>query len=217
MTNLLVESVKQKIGAGYWWGGEGEYATPELLEQFIAWYGGKSHYYLSDGTSAEQWFGNRVYDCSGLIRQCLIEIGVISQESDISAQGFYYGFCSPITRDELKPGDLCFIQNDNGITHVAIYVGGGQIVEARGTKWGVVMDDLRSGFNVFGRLNLPLEVDEPEAHDTILNAVAAIDFLARVGKISEPELWKSVIQTDVIKYLDVIFIKWANDVNNMFV
>jgi cell wall-associated NlpC family hydrolase len=38
-----------------------------------------------------------------------------------------YGFGSPVSRDQLQPGDLVFFENLN---HVGIYIGGGQVVHA---------------------------------------------------------------------------------------
>ena len=51
-----------------------------------------------------------------------------------------------VVYEQMQPGDLIFYShNYNGqylnITHVAIYVGGGKVVEARGTAYGVVYRD----------------------------------------------------------------------------
>jgi N-acetylmuramoyl-L-alanine amidase CwlA len=46
------------------------------------------------------------------------------------------------------------------------------------------------------------------------NANDAIEHLAKHGRIGSPELWKTVLQTGVIKYIDLVFIGWANDVKN---
>jgi cell wall-associated NlpC family hydrolase len=41
-----------------------------------------------------------------------------------------YGYGVPVSRDQLQPGDLVFFENLN---HVAIYIGGGQVVHAPST------------------------------------------------------------------------------------
>lgn len=49
----------------------------------------------------------------------------------------------------MQPGDLIFYSTSyNGqymnITHVAVYVGNGKVVEALNTKYGVVFQDVRT-------------------------------------------------------------------------
>jgi cell wall-associated NlpC family hydrolase len=38
-----------------------------------------------------------------------------------------YGYGTPVSRDQLQPGDLVFF---DGLNHVGIYIGGGQMVHA---------------------------------------------------------------------------------------
>jgi cell wall-associated NlpC family hydrolase len=38
-----------------------------------------------------------------------------------------FGYGAPVSRDQLQPGDLVFF---DGLTHVGIYIGGGQFVHA---------------------------------------------------------------------------------------
>jgi cell wall-associated NlpC family hydrolase len=52
--------------------------------------------------------------------------------------------------DAMKPGDLIFYStSQNGrymnITHVAVYVGNGKVVEALNENYGVVYQDVRTG------------------------------------------------------------------------
>lgn len=63
------------------------------------------------------------YDCSGLTSAAWRAAGK-SLPHNAAAQ---YSATTRISRDELKPGDLVFYRS-NG--HVAIYVGGGQIIDA---------------------------------------------------------------------------------------
>lgn len=48
------------------------------------------------------------------------------------------------SRDALQPGDLVFYSYDGGATtyHVAMYIGGGQVVHANGYRWGVMVSDI---------------------------------------------------------------------------
>jgi cell wall-associated NlpC family hydrolase len=63
------------------------------------------------------------FDCSGLIMYAYAQIGV-SLPHHAASQ---YGMGSPVSRDQLAPGDLVFF---NGLGHAGIYIGGGQFIHA---------------------------------------------------------------------------------------
>jgi cell wall-associated NlpC family hydrolase len=63
------------------------------------------------------------FDCSGLVMYVYGQLG-ISLPHFAAAQ---YGFGTPVSRDELQPGDLVFF---DGLNHVGIYIGGGEMVHA---------------------------------------------------------------------------------------
>ena len=74
-----------------------------------------------------QWGGNgpSSFDCSGLTRYAWRNAGV---ELPRTSRDQYSG-TTRISRSQLQPGDLVFYGR-SGITHVAMYIGGGDIVEA---------------------------------------------------------------------------------------
>jgi peptidoglycan DL-endopeptidase CwlO len=63
------------------------------------------------------------FDCSGLVMYVYAQLGI--QLPHYAAAQF--GFGSPVQRDQLQPGDLVFF---DGLDHVGIYIGGGQMVHA---------------------------------------------------------------------------------------
>jgi cell wall-associated NlpC family hydrolase len=63
------------------------------------------------------------FDCSGLVMYVYGQLG-ISLPHFAAAQ---YGYGTPVSRDQLQPGDLVFF---DGLDHVGIYIGGGQMVHA---------------------------------------------------------------------------------------
>jgi peptidoglycan DL-endopeptidase CwlO len=63
------------------------------------------------------------FDCSGLVMYAFSQIGVSLPHSSYAQ----YGMGSPVSRDQLQPGDLVFF---DGLGHVGIYVGGGSFIHA---------------------------------------------------------------------------------------
>ncbi|WP_053695342.1 C40 family peptidase [Streptomyces sp. NRRL F-5755] len=77
------------------------------------------------------WGGNgpSAFDCSGLVQQAYQRAG-ISLPRVADAQ---YRASTPLTRNQLRRGDLVFWSSNgsaSGVHHVAVYLGGGQYLEA---------------------------------------------------------------------------------------
>ena len=72
-------------------------------------------------------------DCSGFTMQIMAKYGVyLSHSSRAQANEG-----TKISTSELKPGDLVFYGKGSTINHVAIYIGGGQIVHASNKRDGI--------------------------------------------------------------------------------
>jgi peptidoglycan DL-endopeptidase CwlO len=63
------------------------------------------------------------FDCSGLTMYVYAQVGV-SLPHNAAMQ---YGYGSPVSRENLQPGDLVFF---NALGHVGLYIGGGQFIHA---------------------------------------------------------------------------------------
>lgn len=98
---------------------------------------------------AKQYAGNLSYvyggtslssgvDCSGFTQAIYREYG-ISIPRDAASQA--YGG-TRISRGDLQPGDLVFYSNGGGISHVGMYIGGGQIVHAANRATGVKISSM---------------------------------------------------------------------------
>ena len=89
---------------------------------------GNSYVYGAAGPSA--------FDCSGLTMMAWAQAGVALPHSS-SAQ---MGSGTPVSASELQPGDLVFYYSP--VSHVGIYVGGGQVVNALNPSTGVQITSL---------------------------------------------------------------------------
>ena len=67
------------------------------------------------------------FDCSGFVMYVFAKAGVSLPHSS----RMQYGYGRAVSRSALEPGDLVFFYNP--IHHVAIYIGGGQMIHAAGT------------------------------------------------------------------------------------
>jgi cell wall-associated NlpC family hydrolase len=72
-------------------------------------------------------------DCSGFVLSVFAKYGVSLPHSS-KAQANYG---TKISASEAQPGDLFFYGSGKGINHVAIYIGGGQVVHASSPKSGI--------------------------------------------------------------------------------
>jgi peptidoglycan DL-endopeptidase CwlO len=93
---------------------------------------GKPYVFGSEGPNS--------YDCSGLTKEAWASVGVHLDHytKDQWNEG------RPVSRDELKPGDLVFYY-PGSLHHVAIYIGGGMVVHAPHTGDHVRMATIERG------------------------------------------------------------------------
>jgi cell wall-associated NlpC family hydrolase len=75
--------------------------------------------------------GPSAFDCSGLTMMAWAQAGVGLPHSS----GAQMGSGSPVSQDQLQPGDLVFYYSP--VSHVGIYIGNGQIVHAANPSTGV--------------------------------------------------------------------------------
>lgn len=135
----LAKKAEQALreGWGYIWGKSGQIWTKEEQArsdrvQTMAW--------------GKQWIGKRVCDCSGLIVWALKEEGIdiyhgsnTQWQKECAEKGALKNGMRTDGR-RLKRGTAVFLKDDyDSRHHVGIYVGGGQVIEAKSTRDGVVM------------------------------------------------------------------------------
>ena len=122
---------------GYIWGASGETwtaaaqaaATREQTRQYGA-----------------QWIGHRVADCSGLFSWAFKELGGYMYHGSNTMYKSYCTAKGTMTcgkRDDgktLKPGTavFCYNEDERKWSHVGLYIGNGYVIEAAGTRSGVI-------------------------------------------------------------------------------
>jgi len=111
--------------------GEGVSDVRIALSEFAKKYIGNP--YVWGGTSL-----TRGADCSGFVLSVFRNYGMSLPHSSRAQAN-----CgSAVSLNELKPGDLVFYGNRSGINHVAIYVGGGQVVHASNPRVGITISGM---------------------------------------------------------------------------
>ncbi len=92
---------------------------------------------------AYSWGGNQPstgFDCSGFTQYVFSQFGKsLDRVSQDQAQEG-----TPISKGDLQPGDLVFFATDGPLSHVGIYIGGGNFINAASSR--VEIDDLTTGY-----------------------------------------------------------------------
>ena len=129
---------------GYVWGTYGNVLTESLLAYKVSQYpdGVGNH----ENFIRAHWLGGRTTDCVGLIKgyswlspeTMTIDYGTHGMP-DIGANQMYYTAreSGPISTMPDIPGLAVWHEG-----HIGVYIGGGQVIEAMGTKNGVVKTEL---------------------------------------------------------------------------
>jgi len=91
--------------------------------------------------------GPTVFDCSGFTRYVYKQYGLDLPHSSAGQYSTNYGTVISNPAD-LRPGDIVFFVNTykRGISHVGIYVGDGEVVQAMSPKLGVGVASLNGGY-----------------------------------------------------------------------
>lgn len=150
----LCEYAKAQLGLPYWYGTFGLIGTEELYKAKKKQY---PVYYKWEGTPYNNFpsqYGKRVHDCVGLIKGYLwsdtpTSKPVYNVSQDVSANGM---------RNACKEkGDIGTMPDIPGILvfmdhHVGVYIGNGEVIEAKGHEYGVVKTKFRGrGWKWWGK------------------------------------------------------------------
>lgn len=83
-------------------------------------------------------------DCSGLFVWAFKQLGDSIYHGSNTIWNKYCSCQGKLSKGQrcdgiaLRPGTAVFLLNDTGRHHIGLYIGGDTVIEAKGTKWGVV-------------------------------------------------------------------------------
>ena len=139
----LVSHAKMALAEkwGYVYGTYGLALTEKILQDKLKQYPDNVKQYES--FIRQNWVGKRTADCVGLIKSYLWWNGsnpTYDSKTDVSANGMYSKAIEKGSFSTLLevPG-TCLWKNG----HIGIYIGSGQVIEAHGTKYGVIQTPLK--------------------------------------------------------------------------
>lgn len=138
-------AISRKDISWYVWGAEGQTITTDLLNSLSKSHG-SSRYKPVVWDKANK--GLTGYDCAGLIRWCLKQLGVKDKSYYCTSGPMYSTVDQKISKEQLQPGDLLWKSG-----HVALYAGNGQTIEAMSSDKGVCIGKVGNRFTGFGRFN----------------------------------------------------------------
>ncbi len=144
-TDLVTYAIHAwESGWGYVWGTYGSVLTDGLFAYKLEQYpDGVGNY---EDFIRENWLGRRTTDCVGLIKgygwldveDMSIGYG-INGMPDYGANQMYYSASVSGTIDTMPDIPGLAVWHDG---HIGVYIGGGYVIEAMGTKYGVVKTEL---------------------------------------------------------------------------
>ena len=161
----LVDFVTGQVGQVYVWGGHGQYnlTDSQIRRMDTSHANAQRSIGFIKKLKAKGVTTYRCFDCSGLISRYFYDLGLVPSKRNCNHLA---GMCGEIhtpasvsaLEAALRPGDLVFRKNSEKYYHVGVYIGDGQVVEAKGRDDGVVQRRLDAGggsyWNRWGRLGL---------------------------------------------------------------
>jgi len=177
LTNTgLVEYVKRARDQkwGYVWGTYGQVLTPKVYAMKLEQYPdavGKYGDFIENN-----WINRRTADCAGLIKGYLWDKNgepVYNPTTDLSANAMFKNATDKSLIGNKIPEIPGLLLCMDG--HIGVYIGNGQVIESKGTKYGVIQSPLSGpGANVWTHwMKCPyIQYEEPKDYKQLIMEVS---------------------------------------------
>lgn len=131
-----VAFARQHVGDGYIYGSTGWTCSPARREQQAKQYPEHRNNILDVG---KKWDGKTCWDCATFTRACA-KAGGAKLPSGATSQWRSDAWSVKGTIDQLPEGAVAMLYRQKGeiMQHTGLYLGDGTVIDARGTKYGVV-------------------------------------------------------------------------------
>lgn len=169
--DALVRYAVNAVGGGYCWGADGQVCSPAVRRELANRTSNTETKNNLLGLCAK-WDGKKIWDCSGLFRGAW---RALLKYRSGGATGIYNKWCYMTgTIDTLpdEPGIAVFRGTPNNMEHIGLYIGGGEVIDARSSAKGVVRGTLESygRWTHWGRLE-DVDYGESETESPATNKV----------------------------------------------
>lgn len=139
-------------GFGYIWGTSGQTWSTEKQKNLEQKYNSdkeKYYNYKMGALHGKKWIGKKVADCSGLFVWAYKNL---SREIYHGSNTIWKSYCvnkgqlkNGLRSDgqEIRPGSAVFKTNGSNRHHIGLYIGNGEVIEAKSTFYGVVKSPIK--------------------------------------------------------------------------
>lgn len=133
----VVSFAKSKLNCGYVWGSSGQLLTEQKLKEFAK----NPHV---DENRARRWIGYHVYDCASLVVASFASAGISIVRGGATSSWTKTNWLTKDTINSLPKDKVCvlFRQGEGRMQHTGIYIGNNLYIHAKGTDYGVKLENL---------------------------------------------------------------------------
>lgn len=168
----LCQYAKNAVGGGYCWGASGEICLPRLRQELAMRVDPKSTSYGYLLGLCAKWDGKKVWDCSGIFRGAYKALGLKKSGGATTIFNTWLLESGPIGTMPDEPGIALFKGTATNKEHIGLYIGNGQVIDARGAAKGVLIGPITDyAWLYWGRLadvvyaayeGVPVSNDDPD-------------------------------------------------------
>lgn len=159
----LIDAALAQVGAAYVWGAWGQPCTPEYRRKLAGYTPLKCDliyencqvlFRKQNSCAGCKYEGRLAFDCRGLTHYLLKARGIIALTGQ-GANSQYLTAANWVSRGVIGampdlPGMVLFRRKSGKMQHTGLYIGGGQVVEAKGHACGVVLSAMPGGWTHWG-------------------------------------------------------------------